>query len=939
MKTIVINNLNDGINVKNDPSALPEGGVVDAVGFDLSKEGVLEVCQGLAANDVAALVPSGEKQWMAKVYLGTDLYVLVTTADGLYANGVLVDADFRGRFKALPFLNNIFLVNGSLARRFDGTAAFRWGIQAPTSVPTIAAGSYLEKAIDPLTALTEWIANQSDCTVSVPTTGSNLVTNGTFTGSGASWTFDTDPWTYNANAMDKDADGVDPLYQTIGHTIGRKYRVTFTISNLSSGGVLVSLGGEDGVYVGANGTYNQIIIPTTTGALTFTPTEHSRFTIDTVTVYESLSKEAEASNGMAINVAASTLGSTYIEGSLDLTEFTTGEVSSEKDYIRFWLRVDNVLNLQSMTLIFDAGDGTFETNLFSYTINGTEGLQMLGMGSTAETLAEETTSSSITEQVSTYFEKDQFGNLIYEGKEKTVEHFTNVITKNPVSTHIDPVLTDQTLAFWRRSQVFRLKDDTWIAMKIPKSLFLQTGDEGLLWSDVVATKIEVLATSVGAVNVYIDGLKLVGGSDLMGDYWFVYTWGRSDGSTVVHESAPSRNTTTKQMNIIGPVSFDRHPIVYSNRPLSSDPQVDCGVLYGLGGGLVDFWAIAEIFDNTTITDTLYGLGESTAQRKLVSKRSEPAPPGTDIVMLYNKIWMVGDDRYPTLLRSSDILDDGTVSPESWPPRNGYELDGNHGVLNSIRVLNQALSVKGKFGEWLVVINDPTDYLQVSAKRISDKGLIGQDAVVELPDAHIYPTNGGFVQSNGQQVGYILPEIEPLIDVGMEKAIGVNAGLLSYFTYSSSLVGTRTAKVDLYRGQPRFSNLNDILFECLFYDKINNLVYGIYNGEVYIIDSGYVNSSEPSEELFAYLKSKVYRPGGCVAWTRVQFHHNTGGTWFRFEVYIDGELRNSFPFMSTSRTRANLRFGPHSGYDFQFVITGDYKSFAKIYFPIGVYHSG
>jgi hypothetical protein len=433
---------------------------------------------------------------------------------------------------------------------------------------------------------------------------------------------------------------------------------------------------------------------------------------------------------------------------------------------------------------------------------------------------------------------------------------------------------------------------------------------------------------------------MVGGSDLMGDYWFMYTWGRSDGSgNVVHESSPSRNNTTKQINIIGPVSFDRHPIVYSARPLSTDTQVDCGVLYALGGGLVDFWALIEVLDNTTVTNTLYSLGESTVKRKLTCKRNEPAPAGTDMVMLYNKIWMVGDSNYPMILRSSDILEDGMLSPESWPPRNGYELDGNNGELKSVKVLNQNLSVRGAFGEWKVVINDPTDYLQVSARRVSDKGLLGQDAIVELPTSQIYPTNGGFVESNGEQATFILPEIEPLIDSGMVNARGINAGLVSYFSYTSAITGDRTAKVDLFRGKPRFGNLNNIFFSCLFYDKVNSVVYGIYNGEIYVIDSGYVDSSTANEELYAYLKSKVYRTDNCVSWTRLGFYHNTGGVWFRCEVYVDGALKNNFPFMSTTRTRADFRFGPHSGYDFQFVITGNYKAFAKIYFPIGVYHSG
>ncbi len=134
-------------------------------------------------------------------------------------------------------------------------------------------------------------------------------------------------------------------------------------------------------------------------------------------------------------------------------------------------------------------------------------------------------------------------------------------------------------------------------------------------------------------------------------------------------------------------------------------------------------------------------------------------------------------------------------------------------------------------------------------------------------------------------------------------------------------------------------MNNVFFDCLFYDKVSGVTYGVHNGYVYIVDSGYVNTSQPDGESLAYLKSKVYRPGGSVSWTRIRFFHNTGGAWFRLEIYLDEVFKNSFPFMSTERTKGDFRFGPHAGYDFQFIITGNYKAFGKIYYPIGVYHSG
>jgi Collagen triple helix repeat (20 copies) len=197
------------------------------------------------------------------------------------------------------------------------------------------------------------------------TLGSELVTNGSFTGSATGWTLGSG-WTYSSNAVNKDADGTATLSQSVAITAGKVYAVTFTISNwtapidivdyapiaagsgytagdvltlaggsggtvtvsaVSSGAVsrfnhnvtargngytvgtvattggtgtgctvriqnLVmtyvtpSLGGVTGKNVNGNGTYTQIFLATTTGDLTFTPTNTARFTIDSVSVKE-----------------------------------------------------------------------------------------------------------------------------------------------------------------------------------------------------------------------------------------------------------------------------------------------------------------------------------------------------------------------------------------------------------------------------------------------------------------------------------------------------------------------------------------------------------------------------------------------------------------------------------------------------------------------------
>ncbi len=942
---ITITGLNEGISIKNDPSAIPEGALYDCIGWDVTEDGILKTSGGLASHDFGTLLPNvTDIQCIQICYINSIKYVLATSrANGLYANGVLIDSSFTGRFKALSYLNNIYLVNGAYAKRFDGTTCYKWGIEAPTTIPTIAPGTYLYKDIDTFEDLTDWIAHQVDCVVSRATIGTDLVTNGSFTGSGAGWTFDPVDWTYNANAMDKDADGVGTLSQTLAHTIGKKYLLTFTISNWTVGTVAPTFGGVAGTAVGANGTYYQVITPTTVGDLIFTPTNPSRFTIDSVPVYELLTKVGDSA--IKFTVPASTKGSSYKALTIDGTKFSTGEGSVVQDYLTFWLYIDELKNIEELTLLVDVGDGSFKSDYYSYTIvlPGLEqSVQALGIGKTGDLATVETMQ----------FPPEAENRWPYgSGPWNPFEPFPEVsptgtpkkvVTASALST-IDPVLYDQVFTFWRRNTLFQLKSATWTEIKIPKSLFIQNGDVDKTWNTIVGIKIEATSTSLGVVNIYFDAMRLIGGSDLIGDYWFLYGWGRKNADGVVlHYSSPVRDRTTKQLTITGPITFDRQPLVYGTRVASSDPQVGCCVLYGIGSSLSEFWELSVIPDNLTTGGTLYSIGDKFATRRFLSLHSEPAPPGTDLVLYKNKIWMVGDSAYPGIFRSSDILSDGSIAPEAWPTRNAYEPSENSGQLLSISVLNKQLSVKGEFGDWIVQISDPTDFLGVIAQRVSELGILGKDAMIPFETSQVYPSTRGFVETNGISSKFILPDVEPLITpIGMSDAVGVNAGLVSYFTFRLP-AGERTAKIDLYKGTPRIAHINNLKHDWLLSDAIRDVVYAVHNGLVYILDSGSLDESHDYSahgEMLSYLKSRVYRQGSDVAWTRVSFPHNTNDQWFILEVYIDNILRASRPFKSTSRTVGEFRFGPVSGRDFQFVIQGYRILPCEIHFPIRIYHSG
>ena len=115
--------------------------------------------------------------------------------------------------------------------------------------------------------------------------GTELVTNGSFTGSATGWTLGSG-WAYASNAVNKAVQGSSgTLTQAITVAASTWYKISFTISNYAAGYVFVSLGGQTTPTSQENGAHIQYIYTSSTaGTLTFTTTDASVFTIDSVSV-------------------------------------------------------------------------------------------------------------------------------------------------------------------------------------------------------------------------------------------------------------------------------------------------------------------------------------------------------------------------------------------------------------------------------------------------------------------------------------------------------------------------------------------------------------------------------------------------------------------------------------------------------------------------------
>lgn len=171
------------------------------------------------------------------------------------------------------------------------------------------------------------------------TYGSNVVTNGTFTGAATGWTLGlgggSPDWAYSANTVTHaNGGGTTALEPTTPLTVvaGSVYVIGYTVTNYVAGTVTASIGGVSGAAVNMNtaafvaGGFFETLTATTTGNLKFTPTTTFDGTIDTVTVQlVTLSASAfSIKNGattypIEMRISGSGVGSLYIGASSGAT--------------------------------------------------------------------------------------------------------------------------------------------------------------------------------------------------------------------------------------------------------------------------------------------------------------------------------------------------------------------------------------------------------------------------------------------------------------------------------------------------------------------------------------------------------------------------------------------------------------------------------------------
>lgn len=193
---------------------------------------------------------------------------------------------------------------------WDLPAGFSWMYWDLTGVPSTFAPSTHSHPISDITSLQDALDSKIDGTLTatrIPfasdsntltdeqymdwTTGIKALTvyggvtekvlNGSFTGNANNWTVGSG-WAYSANSVSKTSNGTATLTQSGVAAANQIIEVTYTISNWTVGTVTATLGGVSMTARSANGTYTERIYTTNNSALSFTPSNTARFTIDNV---------------------------------------------------------------------------------------------------------------------------------------------------------------------------------------------------------------------------------------------------------------------------------------------------------------------------------------------------------------------------------------------------------------------------------------------------------------------------------------------------------------------------------------------------------------------------------------------------------------------------------------------------------------------------------
>ena len=300
------------------------------------------------------------------------------------------------------------------------------------------------------------------------------------------------------------------------------------------------------------------------------------------------------SGANAATKIAKTLGAT-----INLNTLDSGATSPPEDYIAFWMRVDNVRRIESVKIMLTddttSSNGTSDSNnalvrelVIDDHIRRRQILRPIGIGDLAGVNGQEATFLA--------------SNIRNQNKIDIVEQLGE--------TFGSPI------------------DDGWVRFLIPKTSFTTVGS--MSFANVRTIRFIFRNPRSGDATVYLDDIRLIGGTGMQGDYQYRVTFRNSTTGT---RSNPSPITSIS--------TVFRQAVELSDIPVSTDTQVNQREIWRTVGNGAAFFKAATISDNvtTTFTDSaadFSGLHSSTSNlldgsEELPLDNTPPADTTTDVV--------------------------------------------------------------------------------------------------------------------------------------------------------------------------------------------------------------------------------------------------------------------------------------------------------------------
>lgn len=663
----------------------------------------------------------------------------------------------------------------------------------------------------------------------------------------------------------------------------------------------------------------------------------------------------------------------------DFTVFTDMSEATERDLFTFALLIPHYSSLYSIQIIFGSGAGG--EYVYKMPVVGGRALSTFptvigGVGKTDIPNLPSRDPYVVTPVVEPPEDPGVPRSPIRSGPVTPLKeaHTTIMEDSSPIPGGGSSFETETLRTVYRDPLETPLSFGQWMFFKIPLEMFTKVGTP-VGWHNI--TKLTFQFDALDASNtssVYIGDVILAGGGDLTGTYYFMFGWGRDkEGPEIINYSGPARDEG--KLIIQGPIEFVRQKVAYGTRPEPIDEQVDCSILYILGGTLTTWW-VGGIIDNILTTSGNLNIDETKLHKKMVSLTSNPSRGGGRIVYFKNRLWRFGGSPLSgnlgsNLITFSDISLDGDIMTDAWPQRNGILIgDSSERVIDAAEV-NNRLVVITTAGEYAVTVPVVADAGSITITKVSSLGAVGP--FVNTGESLVYLSTGGFIQTNGSESKPVDPRYQFLVSPrttptpyeGTWKVFEGFFPLHGAFGYDG-IGGTEEEIVsrlflgDYSSGKLCVSAASDMRVLRAQYipewNKVLCLVYVEPEGENYYLSMVYEFGVEDInvQGLVAgvdYLprtinfKSRGYRHPTAkrVVWKRLTFYCDTGypdnETLLYLRIYVDGIQVGSRTFYGNSGERTEVRydFGPFVGEFFQFQIYREgYIGDAKIYTPIRIY---